>query len=85
MLVVVARGDRPRATDPSLGILEILVSNNAATAPATVAGTGHGLLGIGERSAVFGGHVRSGPTESGGFQLQVRLPVTDLLAVGEDA
>jgi signal transduction histidine kinase len=67
------------------GHLEIEVSNDPATAPATLSGTGHGLLGIGERSAVFGGKVLSGPTDTGGFELLVRLPVADSLGVVEDA
>ncbi len=66
------------------GHLEIEVSNEPATAPATLSGTGHGLLGIAERSAVFGGNVQSGPTGAGGFQLVVRLPVASS-PVGEDA
>jgi signal transduction histidine kinase len=67
------------------GQLEIDVSNDPATSRATLPGTGHGLLGIGERSVVFGGEVHSGPTDAGGFQLVVRLPVADSLGVGEDA
>jgi signal transduction histidine kinase len=67
------------------GHLEIQVRNDPATGPATLPGTGHGLLGIAERSAVFGGAASSGPTDTGGFQLLVRLPVTDSLAVGEHA
>jgi hypothetical protein len=33
------------------------------------------LLGIGERVAVFGGHLESGPTADGGYRLNVWLPV----------
>jgi signal transduction histidine kinase len=36
---------------------------------------GHGLTGMRERVALFGGSVRSGPRPEGGYELHVRLPV----------
>jgi signal transduction histidine kinase len=65
--------------------LDIEVRNDRGTGPVAVVGTGHGLLGIGERSAVFGGDMRSGPTSGGGFELLVRLPVFESLGTREDA
>jgi signal transduction histidine kinase len=38
-------------------------------------GSGLGLLGIGERVAVFGGRLRHGPTDDGRYVLHVVLPV----------
>ncbi len=38
------------------------------------AGTGHGLVGMRERVALFGGVLRTGPREEGGFAVVARLP-----------
>ena len=38
---------------------------------------GHGLLGIRERVALFGGSVESGPLPEGGFRLRAVLPVEE--------
>ena len=55
--------------------LEIEVQNAAVSGKPRQGGTGHGLLGIGERVAVFGGHLESGPTADGSYRLNVWLPV----------
>lgn len=55
--------------------IEMDVQNAAVDRQPRQGGTGHGLLGIGERAAVFGGHVESGPTADGGYRLHVWLPV----------
>jgi signal transduction histidine kinase len=55
--------------------IEIEVGNARASDTPQQGGTGHGLLGIGERAAVFGGHLRSGPTADGGYRLNVWLPI----------
>ncbi len=46
---------------------------------------GHGLLGMRERVAVYGGHLRTGPAGTdarGGFLLQATIPLDDT-AVGK--
>jgi signal transduction histidine kinase len=38
------------------------------------AGTGHGLIGMRERVAAFGGDLQTGPRPGGGFRVAARLP-----------
>jgi signal transduction histidine kinase len=57
------------------GHLEIEVVNTRTRDTPQQGGTGHGLLGIGERASVFGGRLHSGPTADGGYRLHVWLPI----------
>jgi signal transduction histidine kinase len=54
-----------------------VVDDGAGTGdqPAAGAGPGHGLLGIGERVAMFDGVLHAGPRPEGGFAVVARLPV----------
>jgi signal transduction histidine kinase len=42
--------------------------------PVAAAPGGHGLIGIRERAAMYGGEFSAGPRAEGGFELSVRLP-----------
>ncbi len=54
--------------------LELEISDTGAGA-ANGAGGGHGLVGMRERVAVFGGELDSGPHSGGGFAVRARLPL----------
>jgi signal transduction histidine kinase len=43
----------------------------------TANGHGHGLIGIGERVKLYGGEMRTGGADGGGFTLSARLPLTE--------
>jgi signal transduction histidine kinase len=47
-----------------------------APRPVTRAGGGHGLIGMRERAALFGGKVEAGPY-AGGFRVRATLPVDE--------
>jgi signal transduction histidine kinase len=47
-----------------------------APPPAPRTGSGHGLIGMRERAALFGGQLSAGPHE-GGFRVTASLPTTD--------
>jgi signal transduction histidine kinase len=57
--------------------LELEVSDDGAGAPsANGNGAGHGLIGMRERTALYGGELRVGPRDDGaGYLVRVRLPV----------
>jgi signal transduction histidine kinase len=58
--------------------LRIEVVDDGAGAPQTTAlgNGGHGLVGMRERAALFGGELRAGARPEGGFVVDVRLPLS---------
>jgi signal transduction histidine kinase len=38
-------------------------------------GAGHGLIGMRERVALYGGELETGPCEGGGFEVHAHLPL----------
>ena len=59
--------------------IDLVVDNEPARqrAPVATGGAGgHGLVGMRERAALFGGHVTAGPRSDGGFTVRAHLPRT---------
>jgi signal transduction histidine kinase len=63
------------------GELTVHVEDDGRGAAAELAqpsnGTGHGLVGIKERVALYGGVLRIGPRDGGGFEVRARFPLKD--------
>ncbi len=69
--------------DPSVTVLvqwepaalTLEVTDDGRGAAAVSDGAGHGLVGMRERAAMFGGTVSAGPRPGGGFRVRARLPL----------
>ena len=55
--------------------LELEIVDDGAGAPAPETGGGHGLVGMRERVALYGGRLDAGERPSGGFAIRVLLPI----------
>ncbi|MGA9871894.1 MAG: histidine kinase [Rhodococcus sp. (in: high G+C Gram-positive bacteria)] len=60
--------------DQEQGALTIRVRNEESRSPVSASQAGFGLLGMRERAALVGGTVQYGPTENGGWTVELRLP-----------
>ena len=49
--------------------------NGAGTSQPNGDGAGHGLIGMRERVALYGGELRTGPRDGGGFEVRAHLPL----------
>ncbi|WP_445352018.1 sensor histidine kinase [Haloactinomyces albus] len=59
-------------------VLEVRISDDgrgAVTFLGSTTGGGHGLVGMQERVAVYGGSIHSGPQPGGGFEVVASLPL----------
>lgn len=58
--------------------LQVEVSNTSGSPSASAAtGNGHGLIGLRERLAVYGGTLRTGPRPLGGYRVQAQIPLEE--------
>jgi signal transduction histidine kinase len=57
--------------------VEIRIRDDGRGAAASSDGRGHGLVGMSERAALYGGSVRTGPRTGGGYEVFAHLPVTE--------
>ena len=56
--------------------LELEVVDDGSGAPASVNGSGHGLIGMRERVALYGGGLEAGTGSGGGYAVRAHLPLT---------
>src|SRR6185312_11819423 len=60
------------------GRVTVTVTNDAGVgAPRAPVGAGHGLVGMRQRTDLFGGTLAAGPTPDGGFGVTATFPVED--------
>ena len=69
---------------PGAVAVEIADDGRAGAADeVTAEGTGHGLIGMRERVAVFGGDLTAGLVPGGGYRMAARLPYAAAAGAGE--
>ncbi|WP_285624157.1 histidine kinase [Kineosporia sp. NBRC 101677] len=66
---------RVRAVGEAHGLAAGAMRGRAVAVNADLPGAGHGLIGINERVALFGGRAQIGPTPEGGFAVRAWFPV----------
>ena len=55
--------------------LELEILDNGSGSTGAASGNGHGLLGMRERVALYGGELDAGSSEDGGFVVRARIPI----------
>jgi signal transduction histidine kinase len=57
------------------GEIELRISDDGRGAAAPRLAGGHGLIGMRERAAMYGGSVEAAPRPGGGFRVVARIPL----------
>jgi signal transduction histidine kinase len=57
-------------------VLDLEIADDGAGAPTRASGGGHGLVGMGERVALYGGRLDASHRAGGGFVVRVKLPIS---------
>jgi signal transduction histidine kinase len=70
--------DGPGRNDGRRGAAPGRPDGSRADAVTSPFSTGHGIIGMRERVAVFGGEFAAGPRDSGGFRVFARLPIPEV-------
>jgi len=78
----------PARADVAIGCaadtITIEVTDNGTGEPGSQEPAGgHGLAGMRERAAIFGGELAAGPRPGGGFAVRARLPLSDAQPAGQ--
>ena len=69
-------GGRSPVHDNARGLRELeIVDDGRGEGARNGACGGHGLVGMRERAALYGGELEVGPQDGGGFVVRARLPV----------
>lgn len=68
-----ARADVRVSTKSGAVTIEVSDDGRGAT---SLAGSGHGIMGMRERAVLLGGSLTAGPRAEGGFRVAARLPIT---------
>ncbi|WP_404962496.1 sensor histidine kinase [Streptomyces sp. 147326] len=61
-----------------------VVNGPATLSAAPIPGSGHGVIGMRERTAMLGGDFASGPTPDGGYEVSAALPASPSRAAGKE-
>jgi signal transduction histidine kinase len=64
-------------------VLVLRITDDGRGAAAAADGAGHGMTGMRERVALYGGTLDAGPRAGGGYQVTARLPLTSARVVAQ--